>query len=333
MYFSFMKIKKLSLLLLSFFVLSNSVIAQRHATTEQGKKVILFDNGTWKYLDSNSNAIINNLEIPAMDKHTVFIQHFSYTLDYNEKTEQANWVAYQLSKEHTNALFERTNRFIIDPKVITGSATSEDYEKSGYDRGHLAPAGDMAWSETAMKESFYYSNMSPQVPSFNRGIWKKLEGLMRSWAVENERIYIVTGPVFSTDTFLTIGPNKVVVPTSYYKVILDYSQPEIKGIGFVIPNKKSSQPLQQFATSIDSVEKITEIDFFPLLKNNVEKAIEKTKNIDLWTWKINYNTQQKSVKDAPSYQCKGKTKLGERCKNRTYNKTGFCYLHEKQFKN
>jgi len=325
--------KKLFRLFIYFFVFSSQVMAQQHATTQQGKKVILYDNGTWNYLDSNSNVIINNLEIPAMDKHTVFIKHFAYSLSYNENTEQANWVAYQLTKEHTNSLFERTNRFIIDPKVITGSATNEDYEKSGYDRGHLAPAGDMGWSQTAMEESFYFSNMSPQVPSFNRGIWKKLEELMRSWAVENEKIYIVTGPIFSSDTFLTIGPNKVGVPTSYYKVILDYSQPEIKGIGFILPNSASQEPLQHFAVSIDKVESVTGIDFFHLLPDNEEKEIEQACSISSWIWTSTStaNTSTTPIENKSptviSTQCTAITQKGTRCKNMTTNKSGKCNVH------
>jgi endonuclease G len=90
---------------------------------------------------------------------------------------------------------KRKDNFRSDPKVKTGSAALSDYKGSGYDRGHLAPAADFKWSATAMSESFYMSNMSPQVPGFNRGIWKNIESTVRNWAVENDEIYIVTGPV------------------------------------------------------------------------------------------------------------------------------------------
>ena len=165
---------------------------------------------------------ITKLEIPKTNSKDKIITHTGYSLLYNETHEQANWIAYDLTAEETNKLFERTDKFISDPKVKTGTASDKDYKGSGYDRGHLAPASDMGWSTTAMAESFYYSNMSPQTPSFNRGIWKKLEELVRTCAIENNTIYVVTGPVL-TNGLQTIGPNKVSVPNYYYKVVLDYS--------------------------------------------------------------------------------------------------------------
>lgn len=173
--------------------------------------------------------------------------------------------------------------FIPDPYVTTGSARDIDYKGSGYDRGHLAPAADMAWSITTMAESFYFSNMSPQAPQFNRGIWKKLEELVRTWAIENESIYIVTGPILDNH-LKRIGPDQVAVPEYYYKVILDYSSPEIKAIGFVLPNEGSSENLQHFAVSIDSVERLTGIDFFPLLPDHIETILEAHICLPCWSW-------------------------------------------------
>jgi endonuclease G len=181
-----------------------------------------------------------------------------------------------------------------------------------------------------MAESFYYSNMSPQTPSFNRGVWKRLEELARTWAIENNSIYIVTGPVLTTG-LNTIGTNKVSVPNYFYKVILDYSEPSIKGIGFIIPNTGSSEPLQKFAVSIDSVEKFTGIDFFPLLADEQEDLIEKTLCIKCWSWKSVKTTSEKEEnKTSTSVQCDGKTKAGGRCNNKTLNANGYCHLHEAQ---
>ncbi|KKM21895.1 hypothetical protein LCGC14_1630810, partial [marine sediment metagenome] len=97
--------------------------------------------------------------------------------------------------------------------------------------------------------------MSPQDPSFNRGIWKKLEEQIRSWAVENREIYIVTGPVLTNGPYQTIGVNKVAIPKHYYKVVLDYLKPELKAIGFILPNIKGTYPLSQYAVTVDEVEK------------------------------------------------------------------------------
>ncbi|MBC7655437.1 MAG: DNA/RNA non-specific endonuclease, partial [Oligoflexus sp.] len=189
---------------------------QQEVKTNDGKTVLLYEDGTWLYADSiplhNINGTnITKLELPKTNSKDKIITHTGYSLLYNETHEQANWIAYELTKAETNKLFKRTNKFIPDTKVKTGTASDKDYEGSGYDRGHLAPASDMGWSSIAMAESFYYSNMSPQTPSFNRGIWKNLEGLVRTWAVENNSIYIATGPVL-TNELQTIGANKVSVP-------------------------------------------------------------------------------------------------------------------------
>jgi endonuclease G, mitochondrial len=232
---------------------------------------------------TSENQEIPGLEIPQLKPHESIIKHVAYTLSYNEAFEQANWVAYELTREETNPVVKRYNRFMTDPAVSTGTASSKDYTKSGFDTGHLAPAGDMAWSATSMKECFYYSNMSPQYPSFNRGIWKQLEEQVRNWAEEYASIYIVTGPVLEKG-LPTIGPDEVAVPKYFYKVILDYHPPRMKGIGIIMKNEGSDAPLQSFAVTIDSVEKLTSLDFFPLLPDASEKTIEKSFNIGSWTW-------------------------------------------------
>ncbi|MNJ86585.1 Nuclease precursor [compost metagenome] len=229
---------------------------------------------------------VTNLEIPKTGLKEEIITHAGYSLVYNEKHEQASWVAYELTKEETQSKFKRPDKFQSDPMIKTGTADGKDYEGSNYDRGHLAPAADMCWSEITASESFYYSNMSPQAPGFNRGIWKKTEKLVRDWAIENSSLYIVTGPVLCKG-LKTIGENKVSVPKYYYKVILDYSNPDVKGIGFVIPNDalKNPNPPSHYAVSIDSVEQLTGIDFFPALPDDQEALIEKTLCIDCWSWK------------------------------------------------
>jgi endonuclease G len=247
---------------------------------------------------------------------------------YSEEHEQAKWIAYELTKEETNSLFERTDKFLVDPFVTTGTAENSDYVNSGYDKGHLAPAADMGWSAITMKESFYLSNMSPQLPGFNRGVWKRLEEMMRSWAIDNSAIYIVTGPVL-TSGLPTIGGNRVSIPNYYYKVILDYTQPEIKAMGFILPNASSSSALTSFAVSIDEVEKVTGIDFFPALPDDQETTLEKEHCTTCWHWQ---NVKSQSGSSSPkregtSVQCSGTTKAGERCKRMTLSENGRCYQH------
>ncbi len=327
--------KKIILTLFSLVLIHVLTFGQQEAKTIEGKIVLLYEDGTWFYADSIplhnvKAASITKLELPKANSKDKIIVHSGYSLLYSETHEQASWVAYELTKEETNKLFERTDKFIIDPKVKTGTASDKDYEGSGYDRGHLAPASDMGWSSITMAESFYYSNMSPQTSSFNRGIWKKLEELVRAWAIENNTVYVVTGPVLSNG-LLTIGPNKVSVPNYYYKVVLDYSEPNIKGIGFILPNIGSKEELQYYAVSIDSVEKFTGIDFFPLLQDEQEVLIEKTLCIKCWSWtNIKTSRENNELKATESVQCSGITKAGERCKNKTLNHKGFCYHHEGQ---
>ena len=165
------------------------------------------------------------------------IRHKYYTLSYNEDHEQANWVHYRLNPTFLNGTTPRINSFKVDHKVSTKSAELSDYKGSGYDRGHLAPAGDMKYSKESMIESFFMSNMSPQNPSFNRGIWRKLEEAIRRWGKKNE-IYIATAGVLNMKSLGSIGRNKVTIPSKYYKVL--YSPEKNSMIGFLLPNIGSS---------------------------------------------------------------------------------------------
>jgi len=223
------------------------------------------------------------IEIPALSETDIVINHFGFSLLYNEEHEQASWVAYELTSTEINKIFDRTNKFILDPQVKTTTASGKDYLKSGYDRGHLAPASDMGWSSITMAESFYYSNISPQIPEFNRGVWKRLEELVRSWAIKYETINIVTGPIL-TPGLPAIGPNQVTVPNLFYKVILDYNGKDVKGIGFILPNLGSKEILQSYAVSIDSVESLTGIDFFPMLNDDQEIYLESAICLECWSW-------------------------------------------------
>jgi len=239
--------------------------------------------------------VFAQIELPKPKPSDVIIHHVGYVLSYNETREQANWVAYELTLEEVNGSFKRTNDFRPDPKVKTGSATLADYRGSGFDRGHLAPAADMKWSPVAMSESFYMSNMSPQRPGFNRGIWKRLEEQVRRWAVDNKSVYIATGGMLISG-LSKIGPNGVSIPKMFYKVILDYQEPELKGIGFILPNRSSEEPLQNYAVTIDKVESVTGIDFFYALPDEIEEEIESKVNLSKWSFsrtKIGYKQYSK----------------------------------------
>ena len=223
------------------------------------------------------------IAIPATSKGDHLICHLGYCLAYDEEYKLAKWVAYELTLAETQGTFARNDKFKPDPLITKNSASLADYKKSGFDRGHLAPAADMKWSAEAMAESFYLSNMSPQDKSFNRGIWKKLEEQVREWAIENKSVYITTGPILEKG-LPTIGQNQIPIPKAFYKVILDYSQPDIKAIGFIIPNQGSSLPLNTFVFTIDSIEKLTHVDFFTRLPDNIESRLESETCVNCWNW-------------------------------------------------
>ena len=215
-----------------------------------------------------------NLALPYASNPDEIIHHTGYSLLYSEEHEQPYWVAYLLTAEEIAGDIDRTDNFRADSDIDTGSASLSDYRGSGYDRGHLAPAADMKWSLEAMKDSFYLSNMSPQAPGFNRGIWKQLEEWVRDQAGQCLELYVATGPVLTDGPYQTIGDNDVAVPKFYYKVLLDYTEPELKAIGFILPNQSSKQPLSVYAVSVDDVEAITGLDFFYLLDDAVEAQLE-----------------------------------------------------------
>ena len=236
---------------------------------------------------------VGYLPVPSND----LVKHTYYTLSYNEKYEQANWVYYSLTDSMViNGGSERSNKFKVDKMVSTGSAKSADYTKSGYDRGHLCPAADMDFNPVAMEESFLMSNICPQAPDFNRGIWKELETEVRNWAKKEHKIYVVTGPVFN-DNKGTIGQDNVLVPGYFFKILYEETdQPKI--IAFVFPNRKSDRPLTDFAVPVDEAEKLTGFDFFSQLPDELENKLES--RVDLSGWFEGYvSSEPIAAKQSP----------------------------------
>lgn len=237
---------------------------------------------------------VDYLPLPSND----LVRHTYYTLSYNEKYEQANWVYYTLTDRMVvEGGSERSNKFKADKMVSTGSAKSADYTKSGYDRGHLCPAADMDFNPIAMEESFLMSNICPQAPDFNRGIWKELETEVRNWAKKEYKLYVVTGPVFN-DNKGTIGQEEVLVPGYFFKILYEETdQPKI--IAFVFPNRKSDRPLTDFAVTIDEAEKLTGFDFFSQIPDELENKLES--RVDLSGWFDGYvSSESIAAKQSPT---------------------------------
>lgn len=224
------------------------------------------------------------LEIPATDKGTrgIILKRTGYTVSYNKETLLPNWVAWQLTAEHTEGPAKRPRKaFHEDEDVPEPRATDGDYYNSGYDRGHMCPAADNKWSEEAMYESFLFTNMCPQDHGLNIGDWNEMEQACRKWAKKFGSVYIVCGPILYKSKHKTIGSNRVVVPEAFFKVVLCMTG-KPKAIGFIYKNTGGNRPKGDYVNTVDEVERITGFDFFPSLPDNIEKEVESHCNLDDW---------------------------------------------------
>ena len=206
------------------------------------------------------------------------VQHKTYALGYSEKYEQALWVQYELTaRQLRNKRVPRSHDFRPDPKVETKSATPYDYSHSHYDRGHLLPSADRRFSYEAQSETFFMSNMSPQLHSFNSGIWNFLEQQVRRWAKKEERLLVITGPAF-IKIIDTIGKEtKIPVPSHFYKIIVDLTPP-YKAIAFLIPHRnRLSRNYFDYQVSINEIEEKLNAEFLPALSPSLKKRLKNQK--------------------------------------------------------
>ncbi len=216
------------------------------------------------------------LEIPisGINRDEIILKRFAYTLSYNKKMKNPNWVAWELTRKETYGKEERNDKFVPDPDLPEPRAKSGDYTHTGYDRGHMAPAADMKWNSKAMDESFYMSNICPQNKKLNRGDWNDLEDACRNWAKKYGTIYIACGPIYDQKNPKRIGTNKIAVPDRFFKVVLIYNRKDPMALGFIFPNKAHSQDLNLYQVSVDSIEDVTGYDFFAKLPDSIENRIE-----------------------------------------------------------
>lgn len=230
-----------------------------------------------------ANKNMDGLEIPVGNKQlSQTIRHrMAYTVSYNHDTRQPNWVAWVLTKEHASGKVQRVD-FEDDMDMPSPKGYKADYYNSGFDRGHLCPAGDNKWSEKAMQECFLMTNMCPQNHSLNAGAWNTIEQQCRSWAKKYGKVYIVCGPIFLNKQHRKLGKNKVVVPDAFFKVVL-CMQGKPKAIGFICRNQtQKGKKKTDFVNTVDEVERITGYDFFSKLPKNIENVIESKCNINEW---------------------------------------------------
>ncbi|MFD0798791.1 DNA/RNA non-specific endonuclease [Maribacter chungangensis] len=209
------------------------------------------------------------------------VHHSHFSLSYNEAYEQAEWVAYVLRKEHLTYDDRKRPYFIEDPFVTTKSADWRNYKGSGYDRGHLVPAGDRRFSLQAYNETFYTSNISPQDREFNAGLWNRLEIQTRKWAKRYNTLFVFTGGVL-TNGLDEIGDEDVAVPKYYYKIIARKNSDDIEVLGFLMEGFEQNKPLQDFVVPIDRIEELTGLDFFYQLEKEHQNRFETKVRLEHW---------------------------------------------------
>ncbi len=240
------------------------------------------------FYDSNKAkkaTVMYELPAPLKDRQEQILKRLGYTTSYNSLTKTPNWVAWHLTKAHTYGNARRHEEmFSEDGEVGRGRATNNDYYNSRYDRGHMCPAGDNKWDRQAMRESFLFTNICPQNHGLNKYEWNDLEIQCRDWAREYGSIDIVCGPIYNNSSSgpqKTIGRNKVWVPDAFFKVIL-CRKGSPKAIGFVYRNKGVKQSKQEAVCSVDEIESMTGIDFFPALDDATENKIEAEARLSDW---------------------------------------------------
>jgi len=229
--------------------------------------------------------VVRLYEIPAplKDRPEQILHRKGYTVSYNNATRNPNWVAWHLTKSHTYGSAKRNDEvFTEDVSVSRPRATDADYYNSRYDRGHMCPAGDNKWDKEAMAQSFLFTNVCPQNHGLNKYEWNDLEMLCRDWAREYGAIDVVCGPVYSSSgEQKTIGKNRVWVPDAFFKVVL-CRQGKAKAIGFLYRNEGKKQPMAEAVCTVDDVERLTGLDFFPELDDKIENRIEATATLTDW---------------------------------------------------
>ena len=223
------------------------------------------------------------LEVPAPLKNwnEIILHRKGYVVSYNPDLKIPNWVAWHLTAEHADGDVKRFNGYLEDEDVPFPRATPKDYKGSGWSHGHMCPAGDNKWDSKAMRETFLMTNMCPQNRSLNSGLWNRIEMDCRKWAKNYGDVYIVCGPVLMDRKHETIGVKKVVVPEAFFKVILCL-QDTPKAIGYIVRNNEGKKKRDQFINTVDEVERITGINFFPSLPDDIEAKVEAYTNLNDW---------------------------------------------------
>ncbi|MBR3066019.1 MAG: DNA/RNA non-specific endonuclease [Bacteroidales bacterium] len=222
------------------------------------------------------------IELPAIGPDDVILVYQGFIVNYNTKWLIPNWVAYELTAEEVDGRIPRAKGFGMDMDYREKQAMREDYSNTGWDKGHMAPSADMKWSQTAMNESFYLTNICPQDRTLNGRDWHTLEKRVREWAIEYGVVWVVCGPYVLDNTYGTIGDQSVVVPDGFFKAILRKEGRKYTAIAFLLENSKKRQPIHDTVVSVDAVEALVGYDLFTNLRKHIEESVESRSNIRDW---------------------------------------------------
>ncbi len=268
------------------------------------------------------------------DPKIIMLNYHAYDAGYSVEDVQPAWVGYRLNRNRVGGFVERTNKFQREPRLAGSDASDRDFAGSGFDKGHLVPAADMAWSVQSMMESFSYANVSPQSIGFNRGIWKRLESQVRDWAADLQvndtmGLLVWSGPVLRGNSRLsTFG--RLRIPEAFYKVV--YHPGEERVAALLLPHLSSISSLEGYLLSVDSLEKVTGMDFLRGLPDQIEERLERNVCESCWTWstKAGTSSRKSSGNQSPTsdaMSCSGTTKAGKPCRNKTRDSSGYCHHH------
>ena len=225
----------------------------------------------------------NQLELPAARPGDRIMTYQGYVSSYNPETLIPDWVAYELTADETRGEATRAEKdFSMDFNWEGKQARREDYWGSGWTRGHMAPAGDFMWDDSAMTETFYFMNICPQREELNNKDWQYLEKQVRAWARKYDKVWVVTGPIVGDNIYGTIGKDHVVVPDAFFKAVMVHDGKQYQSIAFVMGNDAERYWLQDCALTIDELEQKTGLDFYPALPDDIEEDTESRYDFSVW---------------------------------------------------
>ena len=282
--YTYTEMKRIIYLLLPVLLVSSCFFFGQGGTQDdQSSTGIVAGQGSGITVLSNPVITLGQMELPVIEDDDIIITHKGFTLSYNADACIPEWVAYELTADETRGEAEREDAlFQKDPSYRNTQAMREDYSGSGWTKGHMACAGDFHWDKEALDETFYLTNICPQDEELNKGDWNYLEKQIRYWARDYGKVWVVSGPIIGDNIYGTIGDRDVVIPDAFFKAVLIEKKGKYHSIAFVMDNDDKRYYLDNCAMSVNELEELTGLDFFPDLYDNTEETIESKVDFDIW---------------------------------------------------